>query len=64
VSRVEKLINFILTENRFDLGSSQGLTRIVELNNLIVVGDFAQETPRVATGRSGAFEPKFYGCHG
>ena len=63
MSSVQKLINFIVTKNRFDFGCSQRLTRIVELNNFIVVGDFAQETPRVATGRSGAFEPKFYDCH-
>lgn len=63
VSRVQKLIYFILTENGFDFGGGQALTRIVVLNNFIVVGDFAQETPRVATGRSGAFEPEFYDCH-
>jgi hypothetical protein len=57
------LINFISAKNTFDFGGGQGLTRVVELNNFIVLGDFAQETPRVATGRSGTFQPKFYDCH-
>lgn len=52
-----------MTKNSFDLGGGQRLTGVVELNNFIVLSDVAQETPRVATSRSGAFQPKFYGCH-
>ena len=39
------------------------MTGIVKLNNFIILSDFAQETPRVATSCSSAFEPEFDSFH-
>ncbi|MDX2039714.1 MAG: hypothetical protein SF097_00625 [Acidobacteriota bacterium] len=56
VARVQKWRNRIIAENGFNLFGSQRLFSVIALGELAGVGnDFAQETPGVAAGCSGAF---------
>ncbi len=65
VARVEEGRDCIGGEDGGEFGGGQRLPRVIAFDHFDVVGcrQFAQETPGVATGGSGAFVPKVHHIH-
>ena len=55
MARIQKRRNRIVTKNGFDLFDGQRLFGVIAFDDLVGVCQVAQETPGVATSRSGAF---------
>jgi hypothetical protein len=60
--RIKKGRNRILAENGLEFLGRQRLFRVIAFDQIIGIL-FAQETPRVPAGRSGAFVPEIVFAH-
>lgn len=58
VARIQKRRDFVVTKDGFDFFSRQRLFGVIAFDQIVLVEVLAQETPRVATGGSGAFLPE------
>ncbi|NOT62472.1 MAG: hypothetical protein HOP19_19880 [Acidobacteria bacterium] len=57
MSRIQKRRDLVIAENGFEFFNGERLFGVIAFDEIFFPDLFAQETPRVATGGSGAFQP-------